>query len=183
MQNRLFIIILVVLILFGLYRRVRRTVGFQYLVRRQLTVRMVLFAILALAILSGGAANPISYVADAFGIVIGGIIAYISARTTHFEMRNDRWGYTQHRWIGIGLIGLLIVRLLVEFIGLSHVGIGKIQQASNQGAPQSYYMNPWTVGILMLLVAYYIGYYIFLLRKVRALAHPSRTGNTDLNER
>lgn len=174
MQHYTTIIIIAVLVLFGLYRRVRRTVGFQYLVRRRLTTRVVIFSILALAILAAGAANPMSYVSDAVGLVIGGIIAYISARTTKFEMRNGRWGYFQHLWIGIGLIVLFIGRLAFHFIEISQE-VGKIQQQAsgqNQMSAQSL-SDPWTSGILMLLVAYYIGYFAFLLRKVRVLGNQS----------
>ncbi|GMA64348.1 hypothetical protein NZD89_03185 [Alicyclobacillus fastidiosus] len=175
------VIIIVALVIFGLYRRVRRTVGFQYLVRGRITTRVVIFSILALVILAAGAANPISYVFDAVGLVIGGIIAYISARTTKFEMRNGRWGYLQHLWIGIGLIILFIGRLAFRFIEISQ-DVGKIQQqqvsGQNQLAAQSF-SDPWTAGVFMLLVAYYIGYFIFLLRKAREFENQTSSARKD----
>ncbi|GMA50091.1 hypothetical protein GCM10025857_14480 [Alicyclobacillus contaminans] len=174
MQHYTSFIIIVVLVLFGMYRRIRRTVGFQYLVRGRLTTRVVIFSILALVILAAGAADPMSYVSDAIGLVIGGIIAYISARTTKFEMRDGRWGYLQHLWIGIGLIVLFIGRLAFRFIEISQE-VGNIHQqqaGQNQMAAQSF-SDPWTSGIFMLLVAYYIGYFVFLLRKARQLESQS----------
>lgn len=178
------VIIIVVLVLFGLYRRVRRTVGFQNLVRGRLITRVVIFSILAVVIVAAGATNPIAYVADAVGLVMGGIIAYISAHTTKFEMRNGRWGYLQHLWVGIGLIILFIGRLAFRFIEISH-DFGKIHQqhaaGQNQMASQSF-SDPWTSGIFMLLVAYYIGYFVFLLRKVRKLENqtPSELADGDM---
>lgn len=126
--------------------------------------------ILALVILANGFVDPISYVADAVGLVIGGIIAYISARTTRFEMRNGRYGYLQHLWIGIGLVVIFIGRLGFRFIEISQEA-GKLQQQAanqNQLAAEGF-SDPWTSGIFMLLVAYYIGYFAFLLRKSRQL--------------
>ncbi|MFB5191839.1 hypothetical protein [Alicyclobacillus fastidiosus] len=176
MQHYTSVIIIVALVLFGMYRRVRRTVGFQPLVRGRLTTRVVIFSILALVILAAGITSPWSYISDAVGLVIGGIIAYISARTTKFEMRNGRWGYLQHLWIGIGLIVLFVGRLAFRFIEISQ-DVGKIheQQAStqNQMAAQSF-SDPWTSGIFMLLVAYYIGYFVFLLRKARELENAAQ---------
>lgn len=181
MQHYTSVILIVILVLFGMYRRVRRTVGFQYLARGRMIIRLIIFLVLALAILAGGAVNPLSYVFDVFGLVIGGIIAYISARTTRFEMRNGRWGYLQHLWIGIGLLVLFIGRLAFRFIELSQ-GVGKINQQKASGQNQMTAQNfsdPWTSGFLMLLVAYYISYFIFLLRKARELENQPASGGTD----
>lgn len=163
------ILIIILAVLVGMYRRVRRTVGFQPLVRRRLITRVVIFSIVALLILVAGVAHPLSYVSDVVGLAIGGIIAYVSARTTKFEMRNNRWGYLQHMWIGIGLIVLLLGRLALRFFEISQE-VGRAHQAATQNkmAAQSL-SDPWTSGIIMLLVAYYIGYFFFLLRKAREL--------------
>lgn len=169
MQHSMTVVIVFLVVLVVMYRRVRRTVGFQPLVRGRLTTRVVIFSIVALLILAAGVAHPLSYVADAVGLAIGGIIAYISARTTKFEMRNNRWGYLQHMWVGIGLIVLLIGRLAIRFIEISHeVGHAQLAAAQNKIAAQNF-SDPWTSGIFMLLVAYYIGYFLFLLRKRREL--------------
>lgn len=176
MQHYTSVIIIVLLVLFGLYRRVRRTVGFQYLHRGRLTTRVVIFAILAVIILAFGALDPKSYISDAIGLVLGGIIAFVSARTTKFEIRNGRWGYLQHLWIGIGLIVIFIGRLAFRFLEVSQ-DVTKIQQqqtvTQNQTAAQSF-SDPWTAGVFMLLVAYYIGYFVFLLRKARELENQAQ---------
>lgn len=171
MQHYTSILVIIVLVLFGLYRRVRRTVGFQPLVRGQITTRVVIFSVLAVVILAEGIVNPISYVFDVIGIIIGGFIAYVSARTTKFEIRNGRWGYLQHFWVGMGLLVLFIGRLVFRFIEVSQ-SVGNLQYTQGPGqtsvVSQSF-SDPWTAGILMLLVAYYIGYYVFLIRKAREL--------------
>ncbi len=165
MHHYISVILIVILVLFGLYRRVRRTVGFQYLVPGRIITRIVIFIALALVILASGVIHPISYVFDAVGLLLGGILAYLSARTTKFEMKNGRWGYLQHTWIGIGLIILFIGRLAYRFVEVSYE-VGNIHQYSNQNqmAAQNF-SDPWTSGIFMVLVAYYIGYYMYLLRK------------------
>lgn len=180
MQHYTSVIIIAVLVLFGVYRRVRRTVGFQYLVLGRLITRVVIFSILAVIILVAGAVYPVSYVYDAVGVVIGGAIAFISIRTTKFEMRSGRWGYLQHMWIGIGLVVLFIGRLTVRFIEVSQ-DVGKIQQqtsVNNQIAAQNF-SDPWTSGIFMLLVAYYIGYFGFLVRNARRLVNETQTAGAD----
>lgn len=170
------VIIILALVVWGLYRRIRRTVGFQYLNRGRITSRVVIFAILAVIILASGTVHPLSYVSDAVGLVVGGIIAYLSARTTRFEMRNGRWGYVQHLWIGIGIVIVFIGRLAFRFIEVSQ-NVSTIQHQStgpSQLSAQNF-SDPWTSGIFMLLVTYYIAYFIFLLRKAKRLESENST--------
>ncbi|KPV44828.1 hypothetical protein [Alicyclobacillus ferrooxydans] len=177
-QHYISLIVVAALVIWGLYRRIRRTVGFQYLARKRMTTRIVIFCVLALVVLSAGAGHPMSYVSDAVGVVMGGIIAFISARTTKFEIKNGRLGYLQHLWIGMGLIVLFIGRLVFRFVILSS-DIGQMQQQDTAGQNHMVAQNfsdPWTAGIFMLLVAYYIGYYAFLLRKAKQLG--SQTEST-----
>lgn len=73
-------IILAAFILFMIFRRVRRHIGWQLLHQRKM-IRTILMIIIGLLFLAGGIAHPASLT----GILIGMILAYCSAGTTRFE--------------------------------------------------------------------------------------------------
>lgn len=167
------IIIIVLLVLFAIYRRIRRNIGFQRLVPNRLRVRMIIFLIIGLILLVSSAAQPILYVSDAIGIILGLILAYFATSTTKFEVRKERWFYRPNAWVGGIVLALFLGRLLYAFI-LVYSTMGKLPQhgsgqASNPFQSGSYVKDPWTAGIIFVLIAYYAGYFLFLLRKAKQL--------------
>lgn len=171
-------IVLVLLVAFALYRRVRRTVGFQKFVRSRLVTRLVLFVVVGVLSLAAGLAYPLVYVYDAIGALIGAGIAYYAIRTTAFERRAGGWYYRPHPWIGVILIVLFVGRLAFEVYQdsalISSAASG--QAAANQAQLSSYAHEPITAGIFFIVVAYYIVYFAFLIRKEKHLEVQSATG-------
>lgn len=164
-------IVLVLLVAFALYRRVRRTVGFQKFVRGRLVTRVVMFGIIGLLILSYGLVNPLAFVFDAIGAAVGIGIAYYAMQTTTFERRGNSWYYRPHPWIGVVLIVLFVGRLafrVYQDYGLFS-NVGAANQAQSQAQLAEYAHDPATAAILFVIITYYVVYYLFLIRKEQHL--------------
>src|SRR5579875_3033168 len=115
------IVIIVILIAFSIYRRVRRAVTFQPLTKSRFTVRMVLLCVVGVMYLIGVVLlHPWHLLYVLAGIVIGGILAYFAIRTTVFEKRGEKWFYRPNQWIGIVLIVLFLGRFVYRIFEITN---------------------------------------------------------------
>lgn len=172
MQHTASIVIVVLFILFAIYRRTRSSIGFQKLAGGRMIFRMALFVLIGVLFLVAGSQHPQVYLFDAIGIVVGGVIAYYAIRTTSFERRADAWFYRPNVWIGALLLVLFFGRIGYRVyqdyaLVAAHASKGAIAQQSSFA---SYSHDPLTAIIMFTLVAYYLIYYTFLIRKERHLA-------------
>ena len=176
-QNFYKIIIIAALILFSIFRRVRRNIGWQQLNLGRLRVRTAIFFVIGLAFLVAGASHPINLISDVVGILIGIILAYYSGGLTSFERRDGRWFYRQNNWIGSIVIAIFFGRFIYriyeiytlgEIAGLPGGQTGGLQNMGNAIG------NSWTAGLMLIMFAYYIGYYIYLLRNQKHLSHSEK---------
>lgn len=166
MQHALSIGLIVLLIAFGLYRRIRRTVGFQLLSRGRMRTRMILVLVVLVLFLFPGSLHPISYAYDAIGILIGIGIAVIGIRTTSFERRPKGWYYRPHPWIGALLIVLLVVRIGIRaYEAVRMADNPAAMQAAGNNGFSTYASDPLTAMFLFVLFTYYVVYYFFVLRR------------------
>lgn len=145
-----------------LYRRIRRTIGFQLFSARRLRFRLVLFAVIGVLLLATGIAHPIRYLADAGGIAIGTILAYFAIRHSEFERRGKELYFRTHIGIQTAVVALFIGRIAYRLLFFAPAGQ---TAAANQDPMQQFTKDPWTAAVFFILVAYYIGYYSFLLRQ------------------
>lgn len=167
--------IIVLVIAFGLYRRVRRTVGKQPLASGRLTFRLVLFSIIGVLVLLPGIFKPQLFIGDAAGLVIGGILAFYAIKHTTFENQNGKWTYRTHPVIGLIVIVLFIGRIIYRMFEYSSLmnntgtAVSEAGGAQAAGTQMQYTGDPLTAGVLFILIAYYAGYYGFLLRQKKML--------------
>ena len=175
MYQHLFgIMILVAFILFIVYRRVRRNIGWQQLHMRKIIFRTILLSFIGVIFLGQGAQHPISLISDAAGIGIGTLLAYYSALKTSFEQRNGSWYYRPDIWIGSVVTAIFLVRFLSRFYHMYESGAF---EGVNGGGANSYQTmsyasgNSWTSGFLLVMFGYYVLYYILLIRKQKSLEH------------
>jgi hypothetical protein len=167
------VIIIAAIILFSIYRRVRRNIGWQQLNTRKVKFRTALLLIIGLIFLAAGAFKPISLISDIVGILIGIGLAYYSGGMTRFEQREGNWYYRPNTWIGSLVTAIFIGRLIYRFYKLYSLGnLSGIQ--SGQSFQNMSYVNgsSWTTGLLLIMFAYYVFYYIILLRNQK---HPSKS--------
>ncbi|MCL6454223.1 MAG: cytochrome c biogenesis protein CcdC [Alicyclobacillus sp.] len=168
------LVVLVLLILFGLYRRMRRTIGFQPLRDRRMVTRSVLLGAVGVLLLVSGIAYPVSYLYDAVGIACGGVLTYYAIRTTTFEQRGGQWYYRPHPWIGAILlvlfVGRIAYRLYVGYAAMETPGaaIQPSSPAASNAALSSYAHDPLAAAVLFAIVTYYAAYATWLIRAERS---------------
>jgi hypothetical protein len=162
---------LTVFIAFMLYRRFKRTIGFQKLKRSRLIFRSVLFGLLGGLFLYMGTLHPISFLADAAGLVGGVILSYYAIKHLRFEKRVDGWYYRTHLWIEVGVLVLFLSRIVYRLLSVYMQSSGTYP-AAGADPMQNMEKDPLTAGIFFLIISYYIRYFIFLLRKEKQLDPP-----------
>ncbi|SHJ76794.1 Protein of unknown function [Alicyclobacillus tolerans] len=155
------------LLLFSLYMRTRRTLTYQKASRTLLVTRSILFALVAVLLLSGATLHPILFLYAVLGLVIGFLLAYLALRGTRFEQRQDGVYYRANPWIGMVVIALFVFRFAYRYIELYQ----KIRQSellhNVKPSALSTTSDPLTFFLFYLVIAYYLGYYVFLLFRLR----------------
>lgn len=162
------------LVVFAIYRRMRRSFGRQRVRETSMWIRMgVLTLITALAAFS--VVHDIDVLgALAGGIVCGAILGYIGLKHTKFEITREGRFYTPHAYIGLVVTGLFLGRLLYRFLEVYN-GVTP-PPATGQGLAAAYQRSPFTLAIFGVLVGYYVVYYFGVLQRTRpATTAPSPT--------
>jgi hypothetical protein len=183
MDHAFSVLIPVVLIGFGIYRRVKRTIGFQQLRPKRMMFRIVVFAIVGLLILSLAFNHPIQYVGDAVGLLCGLTLGYFGIRHLKFEKREQSWFYRTHGTVEAIVLVLFVGRIayrLIETMVLhpgAMGGAGATPYAGGAGGSAvanpygDFTRDPLTSGVFFVIVSYYICFYGYLLVKAKQLDH------------
>lgn len=171
-QHSYTILIIIALIMFSIYRRVRRNIGWQQLNQGKMTFRIVLFVIVGLIFFAEGIFHPISLVSDIVGILLGSILAFYSVTLTNFEQREERLYYRPNIWIGAIVTFIFLARFLYRFYGIFSSGAlnGLKQGQANSMQNLSALGNSWTSGLMLIMFAYYVIYYVILLKKQKHIS-------------
>ena len=155
-------ILVAALVVFVAYRRLRRTFGRQVLSPKRMTVRIVLLAVVGCAVL------PYAFKSTAFlgamvaGIAAGAALGYWGADHTRFENFRGVLNYVPHTYTGIAVSLLFLGRLAYRLVEL----YGHGQTPPPDGSP---IRSPFTLGVLFVLVGYYVCYYGLVLWKSKHL--------------
>lgn len=147
-QHLTSIIVIAGLVLWSIYRRIRRNIGWQQLNPRRMGIRITIFS--------------------AIGIMIGTGLAYYGGTLTQFEQREGRWYYQPNPWIGglvtVIFLGRFLFRIykisLLEQTGAFQAGQSNQMQTMNDAVG-----NSWGAGLILIMFAYYIVYYFLILRR------------------
>ncbi|MBB6733204.1 DUF1453 domain-containing protein [Cohnella zeiphila] len=161
------LVLIVCLVAFAVYRRVRRTVGWQTLRPKSMTVRSVILCVLGVLFLVLGGLHPVSLVSDIIGIVLGIVLAYVGASLTRFEQRGGKLQYLPNPWLGTIVTVLFLGRLAYRMYWMfSRSGQDAMQNVSGAGANPFTGMggSSWAAGLMMIMFAYYVAYAVLLLR-------------------
>lgn len=166
-QHTVAIIIVVVLVLLKIYQYARNELRFQKFVKWRVLARTAMMFIVGVVLLGTGYSNPVRYIFDAIGILLGGAIACYSIRTSAFEWHNNDWFYRQNLWMGKCIFVLLAGRLIHK--GYEDIyallGAATNTQFTRHGPPLAEYTrDPSLTGIMFILIAYYVVFYTLLIR-------------------
>ena len=152
------LVILLPLIAWRMYARVRKLVGRQRLSKIRPWITLVIFPLIlvALGFLAREHIDRLSYLFG--GLVIGAGLAVYGLKKTLFEPTPQGLFYTPNAHLGIALSLLFFCRIvyrMLEVYVLNPVGTQD---------PLSFAGSPLTLVVFGVLASYYIGYAIGLLR-------------------
>ncbi|MFC6452328.1 hypothetical protein ACFQ4B_23245 [Paenibacillus vulneris] len=169
MQTQVVIMgLLIIFIMYRMYLRIRRNIGWQQLQPRKMGVSIVLLSIIGLLFLMAGTFQVSTVISDLLGILAGGILAYVGAQLTQIELRNGHWFYRPNLWIGSLVTVIFIGRFMYRLFGIFTAGASGALQSGNPWAnPVFSSGSGWTAGLMLIMFAYYITYNVMMLRKQR----------------
>jgi hypothetical protein len=166
------------LVVFAVYRRLRRSFGRQLLRPRRMTVRIVLLSLVGCALLPMALRSAQFLTAEFVGAALGVSLGLWGAQRTRFLMYGERLHYVPHTYTGIAVsllfLGRLVFRIVQVYSGAhgSHVANAAMANGADpsQGfAAAGMVRSPLTVGIFFVLMGYYLCYYGWVLWKSKHL--------------
>jgi hypothetical protein len=169
------------LIVFAVYRRLRRSFGRQLLRPGRMTFRIVLLAAVGCALLPMALRSAQYLWAELAGAALGIGLGIWGAERTRFIMYDGRLHYVPHTYTGIAVsllfLGRLAFRLVQVYAGVqvphtadaSGAYVAGAANPSLAFAPASMVRSPLTVGIFFVLAGYYLWYYGSVLWKSKHL--------------
>jgi hypothetical protein len=142
------------LIVWGIYRRIRRNIGRQKLRPRRIILSIVIFSAVSVLIIGSSLHNLNLVLGIGGGLLLGAGLGLVGLRLTKFETTDEGHFYTPNTRIGIALSLLFVGRLLYRFWVIRDATI-----APNHPPP---FQSPLTYFIFGLIAGYYIVYYVGL---------------------
>jgi hypothetical protein len=167
--------IFAVLIPLMIYRRLRRSFGRQPLRPTRMTLRMIILAALAASLAPAALRSGGFLAGEAAGAACGAALALWGAKRTRFLTQNAQLYYVPHTYAGIAVSLLVAGRIAYRLVQIYSAG-GLVSAGAGPGnspagaPPASMVQSPLTVGILYVLIGYYLCYYGWLLWKSKRIA-------------
>lgn len=155
--------LLAALLIFVVYRRLRRSFGQQPLVPLRMQLRILLLLIVSCLLLPSAMHSASFLFAILAGVAVGVALALWGAAHTRFVRDADRLYYVPHTYTGMAVSLLFIGRLgyrLVQVYG----------SADQSFTAASLVRSPLTIGLYFVLMGYYVCYYSVLLWKSKHAA-------------
>jgi hypothetical protein len=169
--NVLPFLVLIPLVAWRMYARIRRNIGRQTFskVRPWITIGIFPLLIVLLSIAAYSHHRAALFAAMAGGIAGGIVLGVHGLRHTKFEVTPQGMFYTPNAHIGIALSVLFIGRLVYRMFVLYSMDPYAPQNPADIAA------SPLTLGIFGLLAGYYVTYAIGLVRWRLRVAREART--------
>jgi len=153
------------LVIWGLYRRMRRSFGRQRVTEGRMWLRIGIFTVLTVLITVGIAAHDLKVLAGLVaGIACGAVLGYVGLRHTRFEVTSEGRFYTPHTYMGLAVTILFVGRLLYRYLSVYD---GALPAGAGAGGIAAYQANPFTLAVFGVLVGYYVLYYLGVLQRTR----------------
>ena len=157
--------LIVALVVWGIYRRMRRSFGRQRVRDGFMWLRIGILALFA-AVIGLQIARDIDLLGILLaGVACGAVLGYFGLKHTKFDVTPEGRFYTPHTYIGLAVTALFVGRLLYRFLGMYN---GLVPPASaGQDLATIYRHNPFTLAVIGTLVGYYVLYYAGVLQRTR----------------
>lgn len=161
MDPRITPYLIAALVVWGIYRRLRRSFGRQRVREGLMWLRIGILTAAAAAIAIVTAHDVRILAALAAGIAGGAALGYVGLRHTRFEVQSDGRFYTPHTYIGIAVSALFLGRLLYRFLTVYDGAL------PNHGFSGAYQGSPFTLAVFGVVVGYYVFFYLGVLQRTR----------------
>jgi tellurite resistance protein TehA-like permease len=152
------LIVLVPLIIWRMYSRIRRMVGRQRLSKVRPWITLAIFPLIVAMLALSALHRPERLGILGVGLAVGIGLALFGLKRTKFEVTPQGFFYTPNAHLGIALSLLFVARILYRFIEI---------YALNPTVPRDmreFGSSPLTLAVFGLLAGYYIGYAVGLVR-------------------
>lgn len=148
--NTIILTVLMCLIAWRMYRRVRRNIGRQPLHPRRAIKSIVILSLVSLLIVGTSFQNTNLLLGFGGGLLLGALLGFVGLRLTKFETTDEGHFYTPNTHIGVAISLLLVGRIAYRFMTFHD-----ISTAQNHPPPMQ---SPLTIFIVGLTVGYYLVY-------------------------
>jgi hypothetical protein len=159
--------LLSILVVWAVYRRVRRNFGRQPVNVRRLQFRVALLAVIAVLVLSSSVRDMALVGALIGGAAGGAALGYLGLRHTKFEITAQGRFYTPHTYIGLFVTALFLSRMAFRLLAVYLAPHASTQASQNPF--DAYQRSALTWAIFGVLIGYYILFNIGVLRRSRDL--------------
>ena len=156
------IALLVPLVAWRVYSRVRRMVGRQRLSKWRARITLTIFPLVCLMLAIGVIPHPERLAVFVAALVAGGALSVYGLKRTRFEAMPGMLYYTPNAHLGIALSLLFLGRVIYRAFEMY-----AMPAATATGG--DFARSPLTLAVFGLLAGYYIGYAIGLLRYRRGV--------------
>jgi hypothetical protein len=157
-QSNVVTALLVILIAWRLYVRIKRMVGRQKSRVWRHWIASILFPLLTVMVALPAMLRPMAIGALALGLAIGVALAIFGLRTTKFETTPIAYYYTPNTHLGVGLSLLMVARIAYRVYEVNAMTV-----ADRATHMQDFARSPLTLAIFGTLAAYYTTYAIGIL--------------------
>ncbi len=158
------------LVIFVIYRRMRRTFGRQTVNVGRMWGRIGVLLLVGCLVAYGAVRNVSSLEALLAGILGGAALSYLGLKHTQFEVTPEGRFYTPHTYIGLIVTALFLGRLVYR-LAVVYQSAQVAAQAGAQAAPPnlaaSYQNSPLTVALFGLLITYYLVFNVGVLQRTK----------------
>src|ERR1700690_767987 len=148
------------LVLWALYRRVRRSFGRQAVNPVRLRLRIGLLALIGGLLLVASVRQFALLASLLGGAACGAAFAYLGLRHTKFEASQEGRFYTPHTYLGLLVTAVFVGRIVFRVLWAPAAPPAPLAPGPLQIAP----LNPATLATLGLLMGYYLCYYAGVLK-------------------
>jgi hypothetical protein len=156
--------LIVPLIVWRVYRRVRRNVGRQLFHPRRLITSIAVFTVLTGVIAFVAIRFPVLEEGLGGGLLAGGLLAWLGIHLTRFEFSEAGRFYTPNTYIGISVTSLLVGRIVYRALALRGAMSG------GEDPVPSMFHSPLTLVFFGITAGYYVVYCAGVLIRGRRLA-------------
>jgi hypothetical protein len=163
-QRQISLILMIAVIGFAIFRRVRRTIGRQPYQPRRMQARIVVLGIVGAIALVFSLRNIEVGGAMVAGLVGGAALGVFGLRHTKFETTPKGQFYTPHTYIGLFVTLLFLGRLAYRFL----IVMPSMQAAAHmdENPYAAFQKSPLTMAIFGIVIGYYIAYYAAVIREM-----------------